>query len=37
MEAVQCVRGEREASVLDLLQGETGVRMGFVSVTARAR
>jgi SAM-dependent methyltransferase len=37
MEAVQCVRGEREASVLDLLQGEAGVRMGFVSVTARAR
>jgi transposase len=29
--------GEGEAAVLDLLQGETGAQIGFVSVTARTR
>ena len=37
VEAVQSVRGEGEAAVLDLLEGETGAQMGFVSVTARTR
>jgi hypothetical protein len=38
VEAVQSVSGEGEAAaVLDLLEGETGARMGFVSVTARTR
>jgi cyclopropane fatty-acyl-phospholipid synthase-like methyltransferase len=37
VEAVQSVSGEGEAAVLDLLEGETGVQMGFVSVTARTR
>jgi hypothetical protein len=31
------VSGEGEAAVLDLLEGETGAQMGFVSVTARTR
>ena len=37
VEAVQSVSGEGEAAVLDLLEGETGAQMGFVSVTARTR
>ena len=37
VEAVQSVSGEGEAVVLDLLEGETGAQMGFVSVTARTR
>ena len=37
VEAVQSVSGEGEAGVLDVLEGETGAQMGFVSVTARTR
>ena len=33
----QSVSGEGEAVVLDLLEGETGAQMGFVSGTARTR
>jgi hypothetical protein len=34
VEALQSVSGKGEAAALDLLQGETGAQMGFVSVTA---
>ena len=37
VEAVQSVSPEAEKGVLDLLEGETGAQMGFVSVTARTR
>ena len=37
VEAVQSVSGEGEATVLELLEGESGAQMGFVSVTARTR
>ena len=37
VEAVQSVSGEGETAVLDLLKGETGAQMGFVSVTASTR
>jgi hypothetical protein len=37
VEAVQSVSPEAEAGVRDLLKGETGAQMGFVSVTARKR
>lgn len=34
-QAVQSVKGESEAAVLELLEGEAGAQIGFVSVTAR--
>jgi len=37
VEAVESMSGIDEAAVLDLLEGETGAQMGFVSVTARTR
>jgi hypothetical protein len=36
-DAVQSAGGEDGAAVLDLLEGETGAGLGFVSVTARKR
>src|SRR5439155_27091681 len=36
-EAIQTLSGKDERAVLDLLEGQAGAQMGFVSVTARKR